>query len=139
MSTNMRHSRGYSLVELAIVVVVIAILSAIALPTYRKYVLKSHRTDATHTLQDLASREENYYFSNNGYTSTLSDLNSSSVAAGNYYTVSIASASSTDYTVSAAAIGTQTQDGPCQSFQLKRDGSRFSNGNANDASGCWGN
>ena len=64
MKTSMRRVAGFSLMELMIVVAIIAILLAIAIPSYRNYILRAHRTDATRGLQDIASREENYYFNN---------------------------------------------------------------------------
>ncbi len=132
----MQRTRGFTLIELMVVVMIIAILAAIALPSYRKYVLRTHRTDATRALTDLASREENYFYSNNTYASTLPALNGSSAMAGPLFTISVASASSTGYTLTARAQGTQTQD-TCQSFSLTRAGAQTSNGGSTDANNCW--
>jgi len=137
MKTSNRHSRGFSMIELMIVVVIISILAAIAVPSYRQYVLKGHRSEATRALQDLASRQENYYFSNNEYTDNLADLGATDDMAGRYFTVAIASASSTDYQVTATARGTQTQDGGCTAFSLRRSGAKGSSGTAT-ADTCWG-
>ncbi|HXE76778.1 MAG TPA: type IV pilin protein [Rhodanobacter sp.] len=137
MKTVARYESGFTLLELMIVVVIIAILTAIALPSYRQYVLRGHRTEATRALQDLSSRQENYYFSNNKYTSTLSDLGATSSIAGQYFTVGIASASTTDYVVQATAVGTQLQDSGCQTFTLHRSGQQESTGSAPVAT-CWG-
>jgi type IV pilus assembly protein PilE len=137
MKTSSRFSAGFTLLELMIVVVIIAILVAIAVPTYRQYVLRGHRTDATRTLQDLSSRQENYYFSNNRYTTTLADLGATSSIAGPYFTVGIASASTTDYVVQATAVGSQAQDAGCLTFDLHRSGQRESTGSAPVAT-CWG-
>ena len=57
-----------------IVVAIVAILTAIALPSYRQYVLKSHRTLAINGILDLASREARYYTTNNTYSASLTDL-----------------------------------------------------------------
>jgi type IV pilus assembly protein PilE len=128
---------GFTLLELMIVVAIVAVLAMIAVPAYRQYILRGHRTDATKALQELAAREEDYYFSNNIYTNSLSNLGSSSSAAGEYYTVSIPSASSTDYTLQATVQGTQAQDTSCTSFRLTRAGVQSSGGTAT-SDVCWG-
>ncbi len=137
MKTRKHLSRGYSLIELAITLVVIAILASIALPSYRQYILRSHRTDATRALQDVAAREESYFFSNNAYTSTLTDLGTSASAGGTYFQVQVASASSTAYSVTATAQGTQTQDVACTSFAINQAGQQTSVGTGTAAT-CWG-
>jgi type IV pilus assembly protein PilE len=137
MRAGMNGTGGFSMIELMIVVVIISILAAIAIPSYRQYVLKGHRSEATRALQDIASRQENYYFSNNAYTSNLADLGANSSVAGAYFTVAIPSASSTDYQVTATAQGTQTQDGGCTTFTLHRSGAKESTGPATTDT-CWG-
>jgi len=132
----MRRDAGFTLIELMIVVVIIAILAAIAMNSYRQYILRGNRTSATRALQDLTSREENYYFSNNTYASTLSSLGATGSMAGPYYTVVVPAASATNYTVQATAIGTQVQDTACLSFQLKRAGTQTSTGSGTSAT-CW--
>jgi type IV pilus assembly protein PilE len=136
MITDQNRTRGFSMIELMIVVVIISILAAIAIPSYRQYVLKGHRSEATRALQDLASRQENYYFSNNEYTDNLADLGASASIAGVYFTVAIPSASSSDYEITATARGTQTQDGACTAFALYRSGAKDSTGTATSDT-CW--
>jgi type IV pilus assembly protein PilE len=136
MMMNKRRTRGFSLIELAIVMVVIAILAAIALPSYRQYVLRGNRTQAIQALQDLASREESYFFSNSSYTQSSTNLGASTSIGAPYYSVVVASASSTDYTVTATAIGTQVADTPCATLSLNHAGQQFSNGVAT-AVPCW--
>lgn len=141
MKTTLRRVAGFTLLELMIVVVIIAILSAIAIPSYRQYVLRGHRTDATRALQDLAAREENYYFAKNAYSKVLTtDLNGSANMAGTYFNITIPSASSTDYTLRADAIGTQEQDTTCAFFTLDRAGNSLSAsaGGADTSATCWG-
>ncbi len=136
MMMNKRRIKGFSLIELAIVMVVIAILSAIALPSYRKYVLRGNRRRRYRHFQDLASREENYFFSNSTYTQSNTNLGASSSIGAPYYSVVVASASSTDYTVTATAISTQVQDTPCASLSLNHAGQQFSNGVV-ASQPCW--
>ena len=52
------RERGVTLIELMITVVIVAILAAIAYPSYTQYVLRSHRTAAKTALHDMASRQE---------------------------------------------------------------------------------
>lgn len=137
MRTGMNPTRGFSMIELMIVVVIISILAAIAIPSYRQYVMKGHRSEATRALQDIASRQESYYFSNNEYTDNLANLGASSSIAGAYFTVAIPSASSSDYEITATARGTQTQDGGCATFTLHRSGAKESTGTATTDT-CWG-
>ncbi|MGC1550208.1 MAG: type IV pilin protein [Rhodanobacter sp.] len=100
--------------------------------------LRSHRVDATSTLQDLAARQERYYYSNNAYTSALSDLGSNANAAGANYKMGIASASSTNYTMTATALDNQTQDTQCTSLSLNRAGQQLSEGTTSNDPQCWG-
>ncbi|NII09165.1 type IV pilin protein [Oleiagrimonas sp. C23AA] len=135
----MRKQAGFSLIELMIVVAIVAILASIAWPSYRRYVVRSHRTDAKKALLEVAGREERYFYSNNDYTDQLSELGSSSSAAGQYYSLSIPVANATTYTVKATAVGSQQRDDElCQSISLDKTGKFTSEGSTTDAPNCWG-
>lgn len=69
----MARARGFTLVELMIVVVIIAILAAIAIPTYGRYAYRAHRVDGQELLLRIANAQERYYATNNHYGS-LSDV-----------------------------------------------------------------
>ena len=58
---------GFTLIELMIVIVVVAVLAAIAMPSYRQYVLRTHRTEAKRTLLNVAVAQEKFYLQNNTY------------------------------------------------------------------------
>jgi type IV pilus assembly protein PilE len=66
----MKKQQGFSLMELMIVVVAIAVLATIAIPTYRDYVIRSHRRAAQSVMMDIATREQQFFVANRTYAST---------------------------------------------------------------------
>jgi type IV pilus assembly protein PilE len=69
-----RLSSGFTLIEVLIVVVIIGILAAVAIPSYKSSVLRANRGAAKMALLDLAAREEKFYTLNNTYSNIPSDL-----------------------------------------------------------------
>lgn len=137
--TQQRHARGFSLIELMIVLVIVAILAAVAVPSYRRYVIRAHRTDAQTALVDVAAREERFYYSKNAYSGNLeADLNGKATMAGDRYTVEIASASSSAFVVKATAQGDQQRNDPgCATLTLNNLGAQGSTGTKADDPACW--
>lgn len=136
----MNKSRGFTLIELMIVVAVIGILAAVALPSYTRYVLKSHRSSAITAVLDVASREARYYTTNNTYTNSLTALGYTSDpmpltdSSNHYYDLSVTAVSSTGFTVRAAPAGNQVND-TCGTFSYTDLGVKsISSGTLSD---CW--
>ena len=71
---NVVNKLGFTLLELLMVVLIIGILSAIALPMYKKAVEKSKVSDALTTMSTVAKSEHGWYLVNNRYTKDFSDL-----------------------------------------------------------------
>ena len=139
---------GMTLIEILIVLVILGVLTAVALPTYQNSVLKSGRTAAKGALMDLALRQEQYFINNKSYSSALTELGlpdpyyfdrtSVQVAAtdgARVYQLSLANASATSYDGVATAVHEQAADG-CGSYTLKSDGTRMVSGAVGSA-GCW--
>ena len=132
---------GFTLVELMIVVVVIAILVAIGYPTYLDQVRKARRSDATTALMQVAQRLERCYTDSNKFDASGCPSGSIDSPEG-YYSVAIAATAST-YTLTATpkAGTTQAGDSTCASFTLDQTGTRGAkdSGGNDTTSTCWQN
>ncbi|WP_279461036.1 type IV pilin protein [Aeromonas veronii] len=74
------YFRGFSLIELMIVIAIVAILGTIAYPAYQQYVLTSHRVEAKAMLLNAANRQETYFMDFNQYASSAAALGISSAS-----------------------------------------------------------
>lgn len=73
--TSNRRNRGFTLIELMIAVVVVAILAAIAYPAYQKHLAKGRRAAAQAHLMDIAQREQQYFLDQRSYAPDVATLN----------------------------------------------------------------
>jgi type IV pilus assembly protein PilE len=94
------NQRGFTLTEVLVVVAIIGILSAIALPSYRSYIMKSNRVDAFEILNEILQAQERFAADAGTYTTDLTDLGYT-VDAGTGGVLS----SQSLYSVSAAGCG----------------------------------
>jgi type IV pilus assembly protein PilE len=133
----MARVRGFTLLELMIVVVIIAILAAIAIPTYGRYAIRAHRVDGHEVLLRIANAQERFYSTNNHYGS-LTELGYTSQSEKGYYSVSMnpAAASTTQtFTATATPVGGQAKD-DCQNLTINNAGVKASSGTTTNGS-CW--
>ena len=142
-----KHHSGFTLIELMIAVVVLAIIVGIAVPSYQAQILKSRRTDARNALLDIAAREERYLSVANSYSAVSTDVGYSGAwpqtLINGYYTVTVAAppAAVPQFQVTATPVGAQAADTACAIFQVDQIGQQRawdSGGIRNDAL-CWGN
>lgn len=140
MSTSLLHGRrrGFTLIEMMIVVVVISLLSAIAYPSYSAQIVKSRRSDAKQALVELAQKLERYYSEQGTYASATIGATGIYGAAspGGYYTLSIPTQTASGFTIRATPTGAQTGDA-CGSFGYDQAGNRTVSGGSLSASSCW--
>jgi type IV pilus assembly protein PilE len=143
-----KRMQGFSLMELLIVVVVIGILASIAVPSYRRYVMRTHRTDATAALLRIQSAQEKFFLQNNQYAGDLiaappAGLGMVNVTEGGKYTLNIVPGGGPPvmaYRAIATPAGGQQQDTRCQSFSINEIGVRAATdgGGADTSRECWG-
>ena len=134
--------RGFTLIELMIVVTIVGLLAAVAIPGYGQYIRRAHRSEGMAALSGLAAAEERYYLSNNTYTTDIAgDLKLSTTTEHGYYQMKVTAADASAFAAIAvpASGSSQLDDTDCQEFSLNSAGSRTSK---NAASGdstatCW--
>lgn len=132
-----KKQKGFTLIEMMVVVAIIAILASIAVPSYMQYVLRSHRVEARNALQEMANRlQQNYSITRewnklgDGTTVKSGDelpkkwkLEKTPLDGAVRYEITVISISSTEYQLKATAKGAQVND-RCGAFFLDQSGSK---------------
>jgi type IV pilus assembly protein PilE len=157
-------NRGFTLTELLIVLAIVGILFAVALPSYQNSVLRANRTVGKTTIDTIMQRQESYFADNKRYADTLTklgygsasinvDANGTSAGAA-IYTVTLQAlpngsgsnvaqcnlgSTGAPYTIGYAVVatgtGVQTKDKDCQTLCSSSSGKRGSKG-ANSTPGA---
>jgi len=139
LSRLVRTAKGFTLIELMIVVAVVGILAAIAYPSYQDSIRKSRRADAKSALLELTQfMERNYTLSNRydqdsaGAAVVLPFTESPKDGTTKYYNLSIAASAAQSFTLSAAPKNAQASDA-CGTLSITNTGVKTASGTGQ----CW--
>ncbi|MGR8929056.1 MAG: type IV pilin protein [Gammaproteobacteria bacterium] len=157
MKRKIMNMFGFTLIELMITVAIVAILAAIAYPSYTEYVMRGRRADAKAGLLSLQLAQEKYRTNCPRYAAGIDDdpinyscdaaapdytLTHSTSSPDGHYTLSVVSASATTYKIKAARVngGLQAND-KCGDFQIDTSQSSpkqvVNAAGGYDAARCW--
>jgi type IV pilus assembly protein PilE len=145
--TSARRARGVTLIELMVVVAIIAVIATIAIPSYRRYLIRSQRSEAKIALLQLQTAQEKFYLQNNSFASNTNLTTASPTGLGlpavtetGKYDIAITTfpADAQTYTATASprSGGGQTDDSQCLNFTINERGVKGVSGPLG-AQACW--
>ncbi|WP_019217344.1 type IV pilin protein [Legionella tunisiensis] len=137
-------SKGFTLIETLIVVVIAGILITLAYPNYLDYITRTRRVDGKTGLIGLANRMEQYYAVHHSYQSATlaagknTDVQNTNLSPEGWYILSIVSQTDTTYELKAKAQKTQVFDKViCQELTLNHLGMKGPGSNSRELTSCW--
>lgn len=138
-STMRNRYAGFTLIELLIAVAVVALLAAIALPSYRDQMRKSRRAEAQSFVMAVAAKQTQFLIDTRGYSNSLTDIGvptPSGVAAS--YTIALVAADGPPptFAITATPNAEQSQEA-CGTLRIDQTGSKTATKDGAAVVGCW--
>jgi type IV pilus assembly protein PilE len=127
-----KEQRAFTLIELLITMAVMAVLIALALPSYRAYVIRAHRSDGIDAVMAASVCQERIYTRTNAYDATQCG----GLTTNGFYNITVVTDGQA-FTITAVPQPTQTED-TCGSLSVDQTGTRLVDGlGGNVVARCW--
>ena len=135
MTYLLKRQRGMTLIELMTVCIVIGILASIAVPSYRRYLQRAQRSDATTALLRLATAQEKHYLQYGTYVTVTASLPNAHASGGvgvpttserGFYGLSVTDNGGLGFLATATPVagGGQATDTACARFTVTESGTK---------------
>ena len=143
--TARRTEKGFTLIELMIVVAVVGVLSSVAYPTFADQLQRVRRTDAVVAVMQVQWAQERWRSNSTAYGS-LAEIGLPNTSAASHYTLQVSANTPSGYEVTATASGVQARDTGCAILKLSMQGANTVYASGPDASAanpasanrrCW--
>ena len=138
VAARRRSACGMTLIELMVVMVVIALLGAVALPAYQSSVRKAHRAEAKSALTTAAQQLERFYTERSAYDASGASALVPAQSENGYYAIALPTAKlkPAEFQLTATPQGAQADDA-CGTFTLDQAGTRGVTGGSLSVAECW--
>jgi type IV pilus assembly protein PilE len=145
MPRRSRSSSGFTLIESMVTVALVAILAAVAYPSYLAHITRANRSAAESYLLEVSTLQQRYLLDARSYAADMTTLSASppSSVSSSYAITTAAKAGTTPpgFTVTATPVGAQlARDTQCGVLSIDEAGARFYQSTLNDSAGlaaCW--
>ena len=134
MSNKKTSEAGFTLIELMIVVVILAIISALAYPSYLKSVQKSRRAEGKALVLEAAALQERRIADTGAYATDMTNLGyaaNPAISDNQFY--SLSATNTNGFTLTATAVNRQAVDTQCATMSINALGQKTST----TSSDCW--
>ncbi len=143
ITSSFNTMKGFTLIELMMVLVILAILTVIAVPAYTSQILSSRRDEGSTVLLQAAAKQEQFYLDNGVYTTNMTNLGyaaNPALSPEGFYEISAATANTGQaFSLTATRKAAQTSDAECGDLTFNSFGVKSAI-NATDpdpGKNCW--